>query len=224
MSAPLLPRLRHAPAGLAGLLLCLGGGGCGWHAGLVPAELAAGRTVGVEIFGTNRDRVLVRDLEPLLHDELSRAVSDLAALPLAPPERADVVVRGRIVEVRRRAGLRRAGTGERDPRNDLLETSLRIVVSAELVERSTGKVLRPSRNAGVSSGYAVSVENEEAARSRALRWLAETLVLDMFGGEALESSGDGGREERAGTEEKTEPGSGAPEAPPARASDGSAPW
>lgn len=187
------PRRRR---GLAALALLAGAGACGWHTGLVPAELIGpGRTVGVEIFLPNRERVLARDLEPFLHEELSRAVSDLVDVPLAPPERADVVMRGRIVEVRRRSGIRRANTGGPDPLNDLLETSLRIVVSAELVERTTGKVLRPARNSGVTSGYAVSLENEEAARQRAFRTLAETLVLELFGNEAAPGRGEGGRDE-----------------------------
>ena len=171
---------RGVRLGLAALALLAAS--CGWHAGLaVPDVLAPNRTVGVEVFGTNRERVLARDLEPLLHEELSRAVSDLVSAPLVSPDRADVVVRGRIVDLRRRSGIRRANTGTSgERRNDLLETSLRMVVSAELVDAS-GRVLRPARNAAVSSGYAVGLDGEEAARARALRHVSETLVLDLFG-------------------------------------------
>jgi len=182
-------RDRRGPRGrrLAAALALVGlAGGCGWSAGLAPPDLLGpGRTVGVEVFDTSREQVDALGLEPELHAELSRAVSDLVDAPLETPEQADVLVRGRIVEVRHRGGIRRANTGgATQSRNDLLETSLRVVVSVELVDRTSGAILRPARNVAASSGYAVGAENEDQARARVLRYLADSIVLDLFGASA----------------------------------------
>lgn len=146
---------------------------CGWRSGM---ELPQGASsVGVEIFGlvAESDDVPVRDLEPLMHEQLSRAVSDLVSAPLASVDEADVVVRGRLLGYRRRGGIR-------SPDNELLETGLRIVLEAELVRRSSGEVLERTQ-AQIWSGYVVGApENELAARERALRHLAQRVVLDLF--------------------------------------------
>ncbi len=146
--------------------------GCGWHAGLVPPD--GSHSVGVEIFETRRE-VLERGLEPLLSEELSKAVVEFVGAPLATPGRADVVVRGRILEYRRRAGIR-------NTQNELVETGVFILASAELVDRRSGKVLVPTREAHNWTGYALDrpVENEDDARQRALRYVAQTLVFDLF--------------------------------------------
>ena len=165
-------------------------GSCGWHAGLVAPEGAEdARTIGVEMFGVG-DAVLERDLEPLIHDQLSRSVSDLVDLDLVSPRRADLVVRGRILEYGRRGGIR-------SPDNDPLETAVRVTVEASLVLRSSGAVLA-SATATIPSGYITAElnqpafaldedeyliggrENEVAARHRALRFVADELVLDLF--------------------------------------------
>lgn len=183
---------RRAATGLLAFLAALAPllGACGWHAGLVAPEGAEGaRSIGVEMFDIG-DAVLERDLEPLLHDQLSRSVSDLVDLDLVSPRRADLLVRGRILEYARRGGIR-------SPDNDPLETAVRVTVEASLVVRSTGAVLGTAV-ATIPSGYltaeldqpALSLdedryliggrENEVPARQRALRFVADELVLDLF--------------------------------------------
>ncbi len=158
-----------------GLLLFAG---CGWNTGLtLPDDLPEGATVGVEFFILRED-IPVRDLEPLLQSQLTEVVSDLVHARLASPKNADYVIRGRILEYRRRGGIRNRA-------NQLLESGVRIVASAELVERASGKTVRPSTTVGIWSGYTagpeLAIDNERAARDRALRQIAETLVLDLFG-------------------------------------------
>lgn len=166
MSRPLRPR----PLALLFAWAWLWASGCGWHVGGLAPEGA--RSVGVEIFWTN-ERVLERDLEPALQSELSRAVGDLSGLPLARVGDADLVVRGRIQEYRRRSGIR-------SPDNELLETGLRLQVDAELFDRRSGEVLE-SAPARIWSGYALlGIGQESAAQERALRNLAETLALELF--------------------------------------------
>jgi len=160
-------------AALPALLLTTLGcwlGSCGWHVGALAPEGA--RTVGVEVFTTN-ERVLERDVAPALHRELARAASDLSGLRLARADEADLVVRGNVEDYRRRSGIR-------SPDNDLVETGLRITVTAELYDRRTKRVVRraPAR---LWSGYALTGPGDEtAARERSLRHLAETLTLGLF--------------------------------------------
>ncbi len=161
--------IARALALLALAALCA----CGWRSGMDLPQGAG--SVGVEIFGlvAESDDVPVRDLEPLMHEQLSRAVSDLVGAPLAASGEADVLVRGRLLGYRRRGGIR-------SPDNELLETGIRIVLEAELVRRASGEVLGRTQ-AQVWSGYVVGApENELAARERALRHLAQRVVLDLF--------------------------------------------
>lgn len=143
---------------------------CGWRAGLV---VPAGHdSIGVEVVTRTRE-VVERGLEPRLTDELSRAVSDLVGLPLARPGAAALVVRGQVVDYRRRGGVRSTG-------NVLLESAVYVEVTAELFDRRRGVVLRPAASR-VWSGYALDDPAGEAtARDRALRHVAETLVLELF--------------------------------------------
>jgi len=150
------------------LLVALGAAACGYRAGLTLPEHT--ETVGVEVFDNDS---LLRNIELDLAQSLARAVTDRVSAPLVPSGRADVVVRGRIVDYRRRGGIR---TRE----NELLETGIRFSVEASLVRRSTGEVLRETSTSLWSGYFAGDLESELAARDRAFVYLAEELVLDLF--------------------------------------------
>ena len=151
-------------------LLALALAGCGWHTGLMVPEGA--RSVGVEVV-TRAPTVLERGLEPRLTLALSQAVSDLVGLPLEEPARADFVVRGEILDYRRRGGVRSVD-------NQLLESGVRIEVRATLVDRKAGETSKQALE-GLWSGYVLGELGEERiAQDRALRNLAETLVLELF--------------------------------------------
>lgn len=159
----------------AALLLLLGGlAGCGYHAGLVVPERST--TIGIEVLGNASP---LRNLEAEVTAELARAVTDLVPLTLVPPDRADVVITGIVADYRRRSGVR-------DSDNVPLETAVSVVVSANLVRRTTGEVLETA-SAALATGFVVEngliaddVPDEEAARRRALANLADRLVLDLF--------------------------------------------
>jgi hypothetical protein len=156
----------HASAALLLALLA----GCGWHAGIEAPPGA--RSIGIEAVRRN-EHVLERGLEPLLTEQLSRSVSDWVALPLASPSQADLVVRGEILDYRRRSGVR-------NTQNELIETAVFIRAQAELFDRTSGRTSAPVF-AQAWSGFALDdPAQEEAARDRALRVIAETLVLDLF--------------------------------------------
>jgi hypothetical protein len=155
--------------GLAGMSAA-----CGWHAGLVP-PLGA-RTVGVE-FARREGHVLERGLEPLFTDALAEAVSNWVDVPLASPDEAELLVRSEILDYRRRSGVRNV-------ENELVETAVFVRARAELIDRRTGRAVAPAVFAQQWSGYGLDGQDdttdEDAARDRALRTVAETLVLDLF--------------------------------------------
>ena len=146
---------------------------CGYSTGLRVAERH--RSVGVQFFGNDSYE---RDLERPLDDELTRALRNFVDVPIVDVSRAEVLVRGKILRYVHRSGIR-----TRD--NVPLETGAGIEVEAVLVERATDKVLRGPVRAMSSVGYLIEVPGAEAeARDRALRHVAEELVLDLFAPES----------------------------------------
>jgi hypothetical protein len=144
-------------------------GACSWHSGLVVPEGA--HTIGVEAARREGD-VLERGLEPELTAALSEAVVDWVSLPMADPGRADLVVRSKVLEYRRRGGVR-----NRD--NELIETAVFVRASAELFDRRNGSVVNAV--AQEWSGFALDDPgNESEARTRVLRHVADALVLQLF--------------------------------------------
>ncbi len=155
---------------IAAALFCAAlAGGCGYSTGLRVAERHRG--VSLEIFGNDSYE---RDLERPLHDEISRALRNLSDAPIEETRNADVLVRGKIHTYQHRSGIR-----SRD--NQLLETGVYIEVEAGLYSRGSEKPRRGPFKAAAAVGYLVGrSENELEARDRALRHIAEELVLDLF--------------------------------------------
>lgn len=149
--------------------LCLGLAGCGYSSGLKVAENYD--TVGVEIFANDS---FERDLEPLLHEQLTGVLTELSDARLVSPELARAQIRGRLISYTRRNGIR-----SRD--NELLETGVQIEVEASLYVRGSETPLRTTK-ALCAVGYTLdAMGNETDARNRALRHIAEELVLELFG-------------------------------------------
>lgn len=149
--------------------LALGLGGCGYEAGLRVAERH--QSIGVEIFGNDTPE---RDIERPLQDQITRAVRDLTDARLESPSRADVVIKGTVKVFQRRGGVRSSD-------NKLLETGIYIQVEATLFDRRSGRPLGPPVYAGPPIGFVTDdPENEARAKDRALRHIADQLVLDLF--------------------------------------------
>ena len=166
-------RARCSLAPLA-LLLALLGASCGWHAGL---ELPPGANdLGLEYFDNLTPEP---DLEAELALELSDFLVSHLEAPLVSPERADVVVRGKLLRFRRRGGAR-------SRENELLEAAVRVDATAELVQRSSGAVLARSTSGIWSSFTTESAFGESEARQRALRHVAEALLLELLAQASLE--------------------------------------
>lgn len=161
------------------LLVCALLTGCGYRTGVEPPP--GYHTVGVEVFANDSETELVPDLERDLSEELGRAVERLVQAPLVPPERADVVVTGRIRSFQRRRGIR-------DENNQLQETGVRISVEAQLVRgpRQDREVIRQTTFATRSGFVTRELGAEEEARRRVLANIADRLVLDLFSPVAYE--------------------------------------
>ena len=158
------------------LCLVLDSAGCGYSSRLaLPTER---RTVGIEVFDNDTPRP---ELERDLHLELVRSGRKLIGTPIVTPSTADLVVRGTIREYHRRMGVR---TGD----NLLLETGLTIVVEAELWDRARGALVAGPIPVGIQVGYTLDARgNESDARQRALRNVADRVLLDLF---ALAGTGE----------------------------------
>ena len=153
-----------AAAILAGLLAA----GCGYSTSLRVAKRYP--NVGLEIFGNDSPE---RDLERQFDDEMSRALRELSDAQLVEPGHADAVIKGRIVSYTRRNGIR-------SPQNELLETGVRIDVEASLYVHGSAEPLR-KHTATSAVGYTLDdPNNETVAKSRALRHIAEELVLTLL--------------------------------------------
>jgi len=151
------------------LALALFPTGCGYDAGLRVAEKHG--SVGIEFFG---NETLERDVERALYDEISRSLRDLTDVPLESPARAEVVIQGTVKTYQKRGGVR-----SRD--NALLETGVLIEAEASLVERTSGRALGPPVRAGRYIGFVLDdPSNEQRARERVLKYIADELVLELF--------------------------------------------
>jgi len=172
---------RWMALGLSGLAAC------GYSTGLT---LPRGKqSVAVAIFGNDSK---LRDLEKDLNYELGAAAERLIDARLAAPERADVVISGRILEYDRRGGIRSIN-------NVLLETGILITVEAELEWRDdeapgeAPKRPRPKARFSSTSGFRLDEPGGELqARQRVLRTLAEQMVLDLFAPLAYEAPPENG--------------------------------
>jgi hypothetical protein len=159
------PLRGFTAAVLAASLSCA----CGYSSSLRASETQ--RTVGIEVFGNTS---FERDLERLFYDEMARAVRDSCDAELVDPSRADWVIRGDIRSYRRRSGIR-------SPDNVLLETGVYVEVQAALFERGAPAPKAPPSVAGTWVGFIIDgPEAERDARDRALRNIADELVLELF--------------------------------------------
>ena len=165
---------RIARAGLVALALATSavGPSCGYSAGLAPARPggAETRSIGAEIFG---NQTLLPNLERGLHEALSTAARRHANMTLVSPERADVVIRGDVVDFRRQQGARTTG-------NRFVEARDVVTVDATLVDRASGEVVARTRTE-VGFGTAIDVAGREpAARDNVLRNSADRILLTLL--------------------------------------------
>jgi len=156
-----------ARAGLVLFLGCLAA--CGYSTGIRVKDRVGG--VGITVFG---NKTLEPDLERDFQDEFSRAIRSYTDAHIQPPETAEILVRGTVLHYQRRGGIRSSD-------NELLETGVFVETEAGLYDRRTDRALGPQRTARVWIGFVLDeFEGEASARARAIRFVTEQLVLELF--------------------------------------------
>jgi hypothetical protein len=160
---------------LLALTLC----GCGYSAGV---RLPEGyRTVGVTVFGNaGPEPHLERDF----YESLSRQTSRMLDADLVAPDRAELVIRGQIVDFRRLYGVL-------SPDNELLQTGVRMTISAWIEDRSLEVRLGETLAFDQSVRYVVRTGEEQLGASHdAIEHIAQELLLDLFTQRSYETSGE----------------------------------
>lgn len=146
-------------------------------------------TVALEVFENSTD---LRNLEADLYQAMSQSMVQYVSAPLVAPGQSDLVIRGRIVEYRRRGGVR-------NEVNRLDETGVRITLEAHLYNKITGAQVGRTVRATKETGYIIGegtldlstidetrrntileMEAERAARARTLRLVCEEIVFELF--------------------------------------------
>ncbi|MEZ5980040.1 MAG: LPS assembly lipoprotein LptE [Planctomycetota bacterium] len=162
------------PSRFAAALALLLTSGCAWHAGLAVPEGA--RTICIE-FAENETRL--PDFEIDFTNALHRATLDRVDLDVVGRASADLVMEARLVDLRRRGGIRSAEA-------ELLEGGVTVAVAVDLVDGRTGEVVAHSER-GLAAGFVVgpgrspaTAVDEPEARTRVLHNLADGVVLDLF--------------------------------------------
>lgn len=144
-------------------------GGCGYRASLsLPEPYDA---IGIEVFSNSS---LEPDLEAELHRALTRTARELLDVPLVAPQRARLVLRGEILDYRRRGGIR-------SRENVQLETGLTIRTRAVLVDTLEGRALSGPTTVSTQVGYTLDQRtvNEADARRRVLDNVARRILLEL---------------------------------------------
>jgi hypothetical protein len=176
-------------------VLCLVAG-CGYRTGLVLPQ-GQGSSVAVSLFDNDSK---LRDLEAPLNAAIGLSVERLLDARLTAPERADWILRGRILSYEKRGGIRSQD-------NELLETGVIISVEAELVRglapvpdaEPSASAEPPSpvvarTRASAAAGFRLDEpDGERLARERCLRNLSDRIVLDLFAPLAYERTPSPGR-------------------------------
>lgn len=140
---------------------------CGYSTHLTPPD--GYRSLGVEIFSNDS---LEPDLERGLHAAMTRTLAGRVDADLVRPSDASAVIRGRLLEYRRRGGIRNSN-------NQWLESAVTLRAEAELVDERGEPLSRVAVRTEV--GFTFGVEGGEAgATARAIDNLAERIVLDLL--------------------------------------------
>jgi len=143
--------------------------GCGYSSGV---RLPAGaETVGVTVFENSTPQP---ELERDLFARLSLQASRMIDAEIVAPDRADIVVRGVIVEYRRLQGVLSI-------EGQLQQTGVRIILRAWLEDQRIGARIGQPIQVDQALRYVVRAgEEEQGARRVVIEHLCQELILDLF--------------------------------------------
>lgn len=126
-------------------------------------------SVAIEIFQNNTFR---RGVELSLSENISNEIVERTALQLTHLSQADAILRGKINQIQDQLIL--AG-----PNNEARYASVWVDLSAELVDRKTGKTLRQITIRDKGDYLTDNLQTRETATAQALTRLAEKIVLAL---------------------------------------------
>ena len=142
-------------------------GGCGYHWGYVRPPGV--QTVGVAVFENETFR---RGVELQLTELISEEIATKTGFLLDSPEKADAVIKGKVLDVYDAPILS-------GPNNEIRDVSVWISVKAEFVERRTGKVLATTTLVDRAYFLTDSGQSRQTATQKTSSRLAEKIVYNL---------------------------------------------
>ncbi|MFT7668711.1 MAG: hypothetical protein ACI8X5_001409 [Planctomycetota bacterium] len=152
--------------------------GCGYSSGIRLPDGA--QSVGVTVFGNAGPfPELERELFSVLSSQASRMVDG----EVREPKRADLLVRGEIIDYRRLMGVL-------NPDGELLQSGVHIVLRAWIEDRRIAAQIGESIYFDQSAHYIIHTRaEEEGARRDALAQMCQELIIDLFSQPSYEVEG-----------------------------------
>lgn len=160
-----------AGAVAAATVLAMAAGGCNYSfraGGGFPEHI---RTVAILPFENETTRF---ELTQEVHDQLLRELPRALGIRNAGEENADAIVRGTIRNYSLDAPLYRAGAEQ--SRTEVLQRSVRIVVTVQIIDRQENVILWESRSLSAEGQYLEATEQEDTGREEAISLLVQRIV------------------------------------------------
>jgi len=141
--------------------------GCGYEAGWIRPD--GGRTIAVDVIENDTFR---RELEFFLTQRLHEEIQSRSGLRIASRDAADLVMTGRIVDVRERVV-------SETRRDDVFESHVTVWVTFRVVERRTGALRKEFTLADSGRFFASAGEDSETGAREAFSSLARRAVENL---------------------------------------------
>lgn len=156
---------------MATAVLAMAAAGCNYSfraGGGFPEHI---RTVAILPFENETTRF---ELTQEVHDQLLRELPRALGIRNAGEQSADAIVRGTIRNYSLDAPLYRAGAEE--SRTEVLQRSVRIVVTVQIIDRQENVILWESRSLSAEGQYLEATEQEDTGREEAISLLVQRIV------------------------------------------------
>ena len=157
--------MRRALAGV--LVLALGLAGCGYEAGWLRHE--GDRTIAIDVIANDTFR---REIEFFLTSRLQDEVQSRSGLRIASRDEADLLMTGRIVDVRERV-VSETNT------DDVFESNVTVWVTFRVVDRRTGTLRKEFSLADTGQFLPAAGQTSDAGTAEAFTSLARRAVEQL---------------------------------------------
>lgn len=160
--------IRAVPSAWLAAAASLLGGSCGYHLGFVRPQGI--QTVAVQVFENQTFR---RGVELALTEQLSEEIATRSGLFLESADRADAVLKGKILDIVDSILL----VG---PNGEVRESAVWLDVEAELVDRRNGRSIAKIRLKDRAEFLTDNNQNRQTATEKASGRIAEKIVYGLF--------------------------------------------